>query len=378
MVTRIALLGSTGSIGRQTLEVVEQHPHEFEITTIAAGQNLDLLREQVRAHRPVLVVSGSSDAAFEGVESLPTPQGLVAAATHPDVDLVVFATSGHDAIPATIEAIKHHKQIALANKEAIVCAGDIIMPLARAEQIEIRPIDSEHSAIWQSLASGTSRDLKRIILTASGGPFRTTSPADLRSVTYEQALKHPNWSMGSKITIDSATLVNKGLELIEAHHLFDVPIDDIDVIVHPEQIIHSLVEFVDGNSIGQLSHPDMRLAIQYALSYPRRLPNNARPLDLADIGNMSFEAPDLSRFPALRLAREVGVAGKSYPAVFSAADEIAVKAFAQGIITFQGISRLIETVLDRHQPHQIASLDDVHAADEWARIEARTLSREYA
>ena len=378
MVTRIALLGSTGSIGRQTLDVVEQHPDAFEVVTIAAGRNLELLREQVRKHRPRLVVSTSSEQTFEGVEALPTPEGLVAAATHPDVDLVVLATAGHDAIPATIEAIGQRKQIALANKEAIVCAGDIIMPLAREHQVTIRPIDSEHSAVWQSLASGPPDALKRITLTASGGPFRTTPMSDLASVTYDQALKHPNWSMGSKITIDSATLVNKGLELIEAHHLFNLPLSQIDVVVHPEQIIHSLVEFNDGNSIAQLSFPDMRLPIQYALTYPDRLPNTSRPLDLLSIGAFSFEPPDTDRFPALRLARKAGEAGQSYPTVYSAVDEVAVDGFANARITFQGISRLIETVLDRHEPHRIASLDDVLEADRWARREAETLIKSIA
>lgn len=378
MVTRIALLGSTGSIGRQTLDVVEQHPDAFEVVVIAARSNLDLLREQVRRHRPSLVVCASSERRVEGVETLPTPEGLIAAATHPEVDLVVFATSGHDAIPATIAAIEAGKQIAIANKEAIVCAGEVIMPLARQQGVQLRPIDSEHSAVWQSLASGSTDSLARIILTASGGPFRTTPAHELARVSYEQALRHPNWSMGSKITIDSATLVNKGLEVIEAHHLFDVPFGRIEVVIHPEQIIHSLVEFVDGNVIAQLSYPDMRLPIQYALGYPVRLPATTRPLDLASVGRLSFEAPDLARFPALRLAREAGEAGKSLPTVFSAADEVAVDAFADGRITFQGIPRLIETVLDRHSPHDITTLDDVLEADRWARREAERLTREIA
>jgi 1-deoxy-D-xylulose-5-phosphate reductoisomerase len=373
MVTRIALLGSTGSIGRQTLDVVDRHPDAFDVITMAAGRNLDLLREQVRRHRPKLVVSSGQASRFEGIEALPTPEGLVAAATHPDVDLVVFATSGHDAIPATMAAVAAGKQIALANKEAIVCAGELIMPLARKHGVTIRPVDSEHSAIWQSLASGTASSLSRIILTASGGPFRTTPAAALAEVTYEQALRHPNWSMGSKLTIDSATLVNKGLELIEAHHLFDLPFDRIDIVVHPESIIHSLVEFEDGNTIAQLSHPDMRLPIQYAMTWPERLPFPARPLDLAAIAGMHFEAPDLERFPALRMAREVGEAGMTWPTVYSAADEVAVDAFARDAIDFLGIPRLIEQVLARHDAHPVASLDDVLEADHWARTEAQRL-----
>ncbi|MDQ4044849.1 MAG: 1-deoxy-D-xylulose-5-phosphate reductoisomerase [Chloroflexota bacterium] len=375
MTTRIGLLGSTGSIGRQTIDVIEQHPGAFEIVTIAAGHNVELLREQVRKHRPRLVVSAKRDVALSHVEWQPTPDGLIAAATHPEVDLVVFATSGHDAIPATIEAIKQGKAIALANKEAIVCAGDLIMPLAREHGVTVRPIDSEHSAIWQSLASGSTETIQRIVLTASGGPFRSTPQSELAKVTYEQALKHPNWSMGPKITVDSATLVNKGLELIEAHHLFDTPYDRIDVVVHPEQIIHSLIEFVDGNSIGQLSLPDMRLPIQYALTWPQRLPAAARQLNLVSVGSMTFEAPDLERFPALRLAREAGEAGQTYPTVYSAVDEIAVQAFASARITFPGIPRLLETVMARHTPHDVTSLDDVLEADTWGRREASDLVR---
>lgn len=379
MVTRIALLGSTGSIGRQTLDVIERHPESFKLVTVAAGRNVDELRKQVRKHRPALVVTGSSETNVGGIETLPTPEGLTAAATHPEVDLVVFATSGHQAIPATIEAIKHGKQVALANKEAIVCAGDIIMPLAKAHGVTIRPIDSEHSAIWQSLASGPPHAVQRITLTASGGPFRTTPASELACVTYDQALKHPNWSMGSKITVDSATLVNKGLELIEAHHLFGLALNHIDIVVHPEQIIHSLIEFNDGNTIAQLSFPDMRLPIQYALTYPDRLPNAAaRRLDLVSIGSFTFESPDTTRFPALRLAREAGKAGATYPTVYSAVDEIAVDAFANRQLSFQGIAHLIEAVLDRHEPRSVTALDDVLDADSWARREANALISEIA
>jgi 1-deoxy-D-xylulose-5-phosphate reductoisomerase len=377
MTTRIALLGSTGSIGCQTLDVIEQHPDAFDVVVIAAGRNLDLLRDQVRRHRPQLVVAGIDEAQFEGIDALPTPEGLVDAATHPDVDLVVFATSGHDAIPATIAAIQHGKQVAIANKEAIVCAGELIMPLAREHGVEIRPVDSEHSAIWQALASGSTASLQKINLTASGGPFRSTPAAELASVTPEQALKHPNWSMGGKITIDSATLANKGLEVIEAHHLFNAPFDVIEVVVHPEQIIHSLVEFIDGNTIAQLSYPDMRLPIQNALTWPDRLPASARPLDLVSIGRLTFETPDTERFPALRLAREAGEAGKTYPTAYSAADDVAVEAFARGAIGFTAIPDIIDGVLQGHDPTAVVSVDDVHHADVWARREARRLVSEH-
>jgi 1-deoxy-D-xylulose-5-phosphate reductoisomerase len=372
MVTRIALLGSTGSVGRQTLDVIERHPDTFEVVALAAGRNLDLLREQVRRHRPKLVVSTAPASDFVGIETLPTPDGLEAAATRTDVNLVVFATSGHDAIPATMAAIAAGKHVALANKEAIVCAGDLIMPLARAHGVTIRPIDSEHSAIWQALASGPSSSVSRIILTASGGPFRTTPAEALARVTYEQALKHPNWNMGAKITVDSATLANKGLEVIEAHYLFDTPVDRIDVVVHPEQIIHSLVEYEDGNTLAQLSNPDMRLPIQYALTWPGRLPFPAKPLDLPAIAGLSFEPPDVERFPALRLAREAGTAGKTYPTVYSATDEIAVEAFAHGRIRFVDIPGVIEATLAAHDAATVASLDDILEADTWARREAMT------
>jgi 1-deoxy-D-xylulose-5-phosphate reductoisomerase len=378
MVTRIALLGSTGSVGTQTLDVVEQHPELFEIVTIAAHSNLDALREQMTRHRPKLVVANVDTPMFDGIEALPTPEGLVAAATHPDVDLVVFATSGHDAIPATIAAIEAGKEIALANKEAIICAGDLIVPLARKHGVTIRPVDSEHSAIWQCLASGDRRSLRRIMLTASGGPFRTTPTRELAAVTYQQALKHPSWNMGTKITIDSATLVNKGLELIEAHHLFDVPLDHIDVVVHPESIIHSMVEFEDGNTIAQMSFPDMRLPIQYALTYPQRVHSNARSLDLPSLGSLTFEEPDTDKFPALRIAREAGQAGRSCPTVYSAADEVAVRAFADGRISFPRIALLIQRTLERHHPHAIETLEDVLAADRWARAEARQLVDQFA
>lgn len=370
MVTRIALLGSTGSIGRQTLDVIERYPDVFELVALAAGRTSDLLREQVLRHRPTLVVTADAMAQFDSVIALHGPEGLVTAATHPDVDLVVFATSGHDAIPATIAAIEAGKQVALANKEAIVCAGDLIMPLARRHGVTIRPIDSEHSAIWQALASGPAASATRIILTASGGPFRTTSAEALSMVTYEQALKHPNWSMGAKITIDSATLANKGLEIIEARHLFNMPIDRIDVVVHPEQIIHSLVEYEDGNTLAQLSNPDMRLPILYALTWPERLPFPATPLNLPSIGAMHFEAPDMERFPALRLAREAGAAGETYPTVYSAADEVAVEAFAASHIAFLDIPRVIDATMACHHAAAVTSLEVVLETDRWARQQA--------
>ncbi|MEJ7837348.1 MAG: 1-deoxy-D-xylulose-5-phosphate reductoisomerase, partial [Thermomicrobiales bacterium] len=252
----IALLGSTGSIGTQTLEIIAAMPERFSLVSIAARTRTELLAEQVRHFRPQLVVAAEGTV-IEGHSVSPTPAGLIEAATHPDVDIVVAATSGHDAIPAIIAAIEAGKTIALANKETIVCVGELIIPLAKKYGVQIRPVDSEHSAIWQSLRSGTHDEISRLILTTSGGPFRTLSLKELSSVTVAQALKHPNWNMGSKLTIDSSTMMNKGLEVIEAKWLFDVPYSNIDVIVHPTQIVHSMVEFVDGSTIAQLSPPDM-------------------------------------------------------------------------------------------------------------------------
>lgn len=379
MPTNIALLGSTGSVGRQTLDVIERAPDQFKVVCLAAGSNVELLEQQVRVHIPALVVSGKALSASTTAETLPSsPESLIAAATHPDVDLVVFAMSGHDGIAATIAAIEAGKQVAIANKEAIVCAGDIIMPLAAQHGITIRPVDSEHSAIWQSMASGIHDEVRRIVITASGGPFRTTPAEELAHATVEQAMKHPTWNMGGKITVDSATLVNKGLELIEAHHLFAMPFDQIDIVIHPESIIHSLVEFVDGSTIAQLNQPDMRLPIQYALTWPRHHPGPVASLNLAEIGSLTFEEPDEDRFPALRLAREAGLSGDTYPTVYSAVDEISVEAFAHGRLRFTAIPRLIETVLSRHSATPVTSLDDVLDADQWARREATRLLTEIA
>ncbi|HVL25470.1 MAG TPA: 1-deoxy-D-xylulose-5-phosphate reductoisomerase [Thermomicrobiales bacterium] len=370
--TGIALLGSTGSIGQQTLDVVRSLNDRYRVVTIAAGKRSSDLTRQVDEFQPALVVSGG-DREIAGRKALPSPEGLIEAATHPDVDIVVVATSGHDAIPAVIAALQAGKAVALANKETIVCAGELIMPLVGELGERMRPVDSEHSAIWQSLQSGRRRDLRRIILTASGGPFRTTSAVDLANATVEQALKHPNWDMGGKITIDSATLMNKGLELIEARWLFDTPYEQIDIVVHPEQIIHSMVEFQDRSTIAQMSPPDMRLPIQYALTWPEHAPSSFTPLDFTQHPKLTFEQPDLDRFPALRIAREAGMAGRTYPTALSAADEVAVDAFRAGKIGFTDIPALIQAVLDRHEPLPVTDLDVVLGADRWARAAAGQL-----
>jgi 1-deoxy-D-xylulose-5-phosphate reductoisomerase len=377
MTIGIALLGSTGSIGTQTLDVVRHLPGQYSLVSVAARNRTELLEQQVREFDPQLVVA-KAGTVFDGYTVLPTPAGLIEAATHPDVDIVVAATSGHDAIPAIAAAIEAGKTIALANKETIVCAGELIMPLARRHGAKIRPVDSEHSAIWQSLRAGQHDEIRRLILTTSGGPFRTLSASELDRVTVEQALRHPNWAMGSKLTIDSSTMMNKGLEVIEAHWLFEVEYDAIDVIVHPTQIIHSMVEFIDNSTIAQLSPPDMRLPIQYALTYPHRVPGPCRPLDLKTLTELTFELPDTDRFPALGIAYEAGRRGGTYPTVLSAADEVAVEAFSQGRITWPGITRLIESVLDRHESTTDLTFESIAEADRWAHAEATKVLRAIA
>lgn len=365
--TGVAILGSTGSIGTQTLDVIAELREHFEVISLAAGNNIDLLARQVATFNPRIVVARTDGATIGGKRVLPTPEGLIEAVTHPDVDIVVAATSGHDAIRAIWAAIEASKTIAIANKETIVCAGELIIPLATKHGVAIRPVDSEHSAIWQCLQTAQQQDLARLILTASGGPFLRTSKDDLANVTVEKALAHPNWSMGSKITIDSATLMNKGLEVIEAHHLFTVPYDQIEVVIHREQIVHSMVEWNDRTTIAQLSFPDMKLPIQYALTYPRRLSGLCAPLDITRISQMSFEVLDPNQFPAFNLARLAGNAGRTYPTVLSASDEVAVAAFLVGKIGFTQIACMVESAMSAHEPELVTDLDVVFEADRWAR-----------
>ena len=371
----LAVLGSTGSIGTQTLDVVAGHPERFRVVALAAGGNLNLLAEQVARFAPDLVAcaDGADTSCISHPEVVTGEDGLIAAATHPAAEIVVVATSGHAAIVPTYRAIAAGKTIALANKETIVCAGELIVPFAAARGVQIRPVDSEHCAIWQGLGGRPTAEVSRLILTASGGPFRDASPDELAGVTAAQALHHPTWAMGGKITIDSATLMNKGLEVIEARWLFGVPYARIEVLIHPESIVHSLVEFVDGGQIAQLSLPDMHLPIQYALSYPERLPSSCRRLSLAEVGGLHFAPPDEVRFPALRLARQAGETGGTYPTALSAADEVAVAAFLAGRLPFTGIAELVARVLDRHRPDGPLGFETIAAADRWARAEAERL-----
>jgi 1-deoxy-D-xylulose-5-phosphate reductoisomerase len=364
-VKRLAILGSTGSIGQQTLEVVRAFPDRFRIIGLAAGQNLERLARQVEEFKPALIY-------HQGKRTRPTKAGcellsLEDMARHPEVDAVVIATSGKAGLAPTLAAVKAGKNVALANKESLVAAGEIITREAKANGARILPIDSEHSAIWQCL-QGEKQSPVRIILTASGGPFRHYTKNQLRQVTPAQALKHPSWQMGKKVTIDSATLMNKGLEVIEAHWLFDLPIDRVTVIIHPQSIIHSMVEFADGAVKAQLSHPDMRLPIQYALAYPERWPNPELPrLDWSQIKELTFEPPDFNTFPCLRLAIEAGKQGGTYPAVLCAADEVAVELFLAQRIKFTDIARLVGLALSKHKSIAHPSLEEIMAADAWAR-----------
>jgi len=374
MVKRLAVLGSTGSIGRQTLEVVRALPHRFQVIGLAAGQNIDLLAKQIKEFKPRFVYYQNQKAparlAGAKYEFLPTED----IARHPDVDTVVMATSGKSGLNPTLAAVKAGKTIALANKESLVMAGEIITREANQNGAQILPVDSEHSAIWQCL-TGETPPVAQLILTASGGPFRQYSLAQLAEVTPEQALKHPSWQMGRKVTIDSATLMNKGLEVIEAHWLFDVSIENIRILIHPQSIIHSMVEFADGVVKAQLSYPDMRLPIQYALSYPERLPNPQLPrLDWNTIKELSFEPPDLNNFPCLKLAIEAGKKGGTYPTVLCAADELAVELFLAQRIKFNDIARFVEQALAAHQASPHPTLEEIMTADTWAREKVMELT----
>ncbi|HEY90952.1 MAG TPA: 1-deoxy-D-xylulose-5-phosphate reductoisomerase, partial [Dehalococcoidia bacterium] len=341
---RLAILGSTGSIGRQTLQVVRNLSSRFRVVALTAGQNTDLLAGQIDEFRPDFVHYQSKqppDCSHADYEYL-APEEI---ARHTAVDTVVVATSGKAGLMATLSAARAGKDIALSNKESLVMAGSIIMREARENGARILPVDSEHSAIWQCLR-GEEQSVSRLILTASGGPFRSFSAGELEQVTAEQALKHPSWKMGKKVTIDSATLMNKGLEIIEAHWLFDMPYEKIQVVVHPQSIIHSMVEFEDGSIKAQMSPPDMRLPIQYALTYPERICNTEIPrLDWSAARELTLEKPDFDRFPCLEIAIEAGTAGGTSPAVLCAADEVAVELFLAGSIGFSDIARLVRQVL---------------------------------
>jgi 1-deoxy-D-xylulose-5-phosphate reductoisomerase len=379
---RLAILGSTGSIGQNALAVVAEHPQEFQVVGLAAGKNVRLLAEQIRAVRPARVsvqdeaVARELEDSLAGeppVEILAGSEGAVAVATSPEADLVVSAMVGAVGLPPTLAAIEAGKSVALANKESLVAAGPLVMAAVVANGATLIPVDSEHSAIFQALVGQARDGVRRLWLTASGGPFRTWTRERLDVATPAQALKHPNWSMGAKITIDSATMMNKALEVIEASILFELPVSRIEVFVHPQSIIHSLVEFVDGSVLAQLGWPDMRLPIAYALTYPRRLPLNCEPLDLGKVAQLTFERPDFDRFPSLRLGYEAAAAGGTMPAVLNAANEVAVAAFLAGRLPFPGIPRVVEKTMAQHTPVPLENLAQVLNVNHRAREYAQTL-----
>jgi 1-deoxy-D-xylulose-5-phosphate reductoisomerase len=378
---RIAILGSTGSIGRSTLNVVETYPDRFEVITLAAGSNIDSAYEQARRWKPrILSIASESDAealrtklkadGLSEIEVVHGTQGTVKVATHPDVDFVVSAIVGVAGLEATYEAVKAGKTIGLANKECLVAAGELITAAARQTGKPLLPIDSEHNAVHQCLRGGRMHEVERIWLTASGGPFLHTPKSEFPSITIQQALNHPTWKMGKRITIDSATLMNKGFEVIEACRLFHVPPRQVEVIVHPQSTIHSFVEFIDGSILAQFSVTDMRLPILYALTYPDRIASDLR-FPVMDLRQLDFHPPDMAKFPCLRLAYDAVEAGGALPVALNSADEIAVAAFLDGLIAFDDIPRLIESVLAATKPGVLESIKDVLEADHTARVLAR-------
>ncbi|SEF58996.1 1-deoxy-D-xylulose-5-phosphate reductoisomerase [Paenibacillus sp. UNC499MF] len=377
---RIAILGSTGSIGTQTLDVIAHHPDRFTVEALAGGHNVELLAEQIRRFKPKLASVATPELADrlsalipDGTRIMYGEEGLLETAAGTDADLVVTAVVGNQGLEPTIAAIEAGKTIGLANKEPLVSAGHLVTEAARRNGVRLLPIDSEHSAIFQCLNGERREEVRKITITASGGSFRDRTRQELEGVTVEQALNHPNWSMGAKITIDSATMVNKGLEVMEAHWLFDLPYDQIGVLLHPESIIHSYVEFKDSSIIAQLGNPDMRVPIQYALSYPNRLLSPAKSLDLAEIATLNFRPMDFDRFPCLRMAYESGRTGGTAPTVFNAANEQAVAKFLRGEIPFLRIETIIEECLRRHSVLSNPQIGDILEADRWARETASLL-----
>lgn len=373
MVKNISILGSTGSIGTQALDVARNLG--IGVVALAAGSNIELLEKQAREFKPRIVAVRDAKAALElerrlcglGVEVYSGDEGIKTAVTTEDADTVVTSVVGIAGLVPTLDAIRSGKNIALANKETLVTAGALVMEEARRKGVQILPVDSEHSAIFQCLAGGRDRDVERLIITASGGPFRGLPVDELKKVTRDQALRHPNWCMGNKITIDSATLMNKGLEVIEARWLFDIQPQKINVLVHPQSIVHSMVEYVDGSVMAQLGPPDMRIAIQLALTWPERCRNPFSKLDLLKTGRLTFEEPDLSAFLCLKLAYDALQAGGTMPAVLNGANEIAVGLFLEEKIGFLDIPAIIEIVMEKHAMNTKPSLDDIIEVDAWAR-----------
>ena len=377
---KISLLGSTGSIGTNVLDVIERNPEKFQILGMSAGNNVDLFAKQIRKFKPRVVALFDTKKiptlkeriADLDIEILSGEEGTIAVATLPEADVVVSGVMGSAGLLPAIHALKSGKNLALANKETLVIAGELVLREAKKTNSQIIPIDSEHSAIFQVLNGEKKERIKKIILTASGGPFRTFSLGQMETVTVKDALKHPNWDMGAKITIDSSTMMNKGLEYIEAKWLFGVN-TPVEIIVHAQSIIHSMIEFVDTSILAQLGIPDMRVPIAYALTYPDRFECDLPSLDLTTMGNLTFEAPDFERFPCLQLAIDAMEIGKTMPAVLNAANEIAVQAFLEELISYKDIAELIRMVMQNHNPSPLKELQDVLIADRWAREETTKL-----
>jgi 1-deoxy-D-xylulose-5-phosphate reductoisomerase len=383
---RISILGSTGSIGRQTLDVVQSHPGKFEVVALAAGSNVRLAAEQTLKHHPKIISVATEPGArelcdmltkhYDGKPSEPLeilfgPEGMERVATHPDVEMVVSAAVGVVGLPATFKAIEQGKHIALANKEVMVAAGEVVTAAVKRTGVALLPVDSEHNAIHQCLRAGERREVKRLVLTASGGPFRKTPISQFKKIRPEHALAHPNWKMGQRITIDSATLMNKGFEVIEAKWLFDMYLDKIQVVIHPQSTIHSMVEFVDGSILAQLGATDMRIPIQYALTYPERISSYGHALDWSTLRKLEFEDVPAKKFPCLMLAKEAVRGGGPLPCALNAADEIAVAAFLENRLPFLGIAAVIERVLEKMPRSPMRSIEDVLESD----AEARRLAR---
>ncbi len=374
----VAVLGSTGSIGRNALKVLANFKEKFNVFGLSTNTNTQLLEEQVRQFGPKVAVIHDEQAfrsypRTDNLEILCGADGLRKLSSHPKVDLVINALVGSVGLLPSLEAVENGKTLALANKESLVMAGEILMSEAEKKGTEVMPIDSEHSAIKQCLLSGKKEEVRRLILTASGGPFLNTRKEELKGITVDEALSHPTWDMGKKITIDSASLMNKGLEVIEARWLFGVPADRIKVVIHPQSVVHSMVEFVDGSVMAQMSVPDMKLPIQYALFYPERVFSNNTRLDLSKIGQLTFLEPDLEKFPCLGLAYRALKSGGTAPAVLNAANEVAVGAFLDHRIAFTRIENVVRETLDRHQVKSSCGLDDILKADQWARQTAEDL-----
>jgi 1-deoxy-D-xylulose-5-phosphate reductoisomerase len=369
----IAVLGATGSIGQQVIEIIEEFPERFELVSISAGSDVVGLARIMAKHRDTYAAvarlpKGRGEAP-KGIEV--GEEAILGAATHEKADLVVMAISGFASLRPTLAALEADKDVALASKEALVVAGELVMPAARSRGRWILPIDSEHSAIWQCRWGEDLTTISGITLTGSGGPFRKLPLAKLHDVTVEDALKHPTWKMGPKITIDSATMMNKALELIELHHLFDIPYEQMKVVIHPQSIVHSMVDFVDGSTKAQLGLPDMRVPISITLGYPERLFRHPETLRLDEVGRLDFEAPDPERYPAIGLGMEAGMKGQTYPTVLNAADEVAVELFVAGAITFDRIVPLVADALDAHDPKPVDSIETLVEVDAWARDWAR-------